>query len=70
MYRTTFVRDIVLNKHDNTMKTVDDRHSLSDPLTFPLLFPTGEMGWRPNILRQRYPECTYAHMLPMSYQVI
>lgn len=54
MYGCTFVRDIVLSKHDSSMQTIDDRHHLSDPLTFPLLFPMGEKGWRPNILRERW----------------
>lgn len=53
LYDRTFVRDIVLNRRDNTMQTMDDCHPLSDSLTFPLLCPNGEKGWRPNTLRQR-----------------
>lgn len=52
LYHRTFVRDILLSKPNNT-QTIDDRNPLTDPLTFPLLFPTGEQGWRPNILRKR-----------------
>ena len=39
-------RDIVLKKRDSTIKYINECHRSYDPLQYPLLFPTGEDGYR------------------------
>ncbi len=50
-----FVNDIVLNPIRNTDKPfrINAKHRFTDPLHFVLLFPSGELGWRPGLLRTR-----------------
>ena len=49
----SFVNDIVLNpirNHQHPFR-IDAKHRYTDPLHFVLLFPNGELGWRPNLLK-------------------
>jgi hypothetical protein len=46
-----FVRDIVLVPNKGGVQRIDDRHLLFDPLHFVFAFLTGEMGWRPRIMK-------------------
>lgn len=46
-----FVRDIVLIPQKGGVQRIDDRHPLYDPLHFVFAFPSGEMGWRPNMCK-------------------
>ncbi|KAL0035451.1 hypothetical protein WJX77_006688 [Trebouxia sp. C0004] len=50
-----FVNDIVLNPIRNIDKPfrTNAKPRFTDPLHFVLLFPSGELGWRPGLLRAR-----------------
>ena len=49
----SFVNDIVLNPIRNRQHPfrIDAKHRYTDPLHFVLLFPNGELGWRPKLLK-------------------
>lgn len=38
-------RDIVVQKHDGHSQRIRHYYGLSDALQYPLLFPSGELGW-------------------------
>ncbi len=46
-----FVHDIVLVPTKGGVQRIGDRHPLFDPLHFVFAFPSGEMDWRPRIMK-------------------
>ena len=45
----TAARDIILNRCGGPLQEISDLHPLYPSLHYALLFPTGQLGWHPNI---------------------
>ncbi|XP_062208441.1 uncharacterized protein LOC133909930 [Phragmites australis] len=47
-----FDRSITLFANNDTYYSIRPHHGCYDPLSYPLLFPSGELGWHPEIPKQ------------------
>lgn len=47
--RTHFERSVVLYGNNNTKYSIQSYYGCYDPLSYPLFFPKGELGWHPEI---------------------
>ena len=45
-------RDVVIKGRDNQLQRINELHRAYDPFSYVLLFPHGEFGWSPQILRR------------------
>jgi len=48
-------RDIIIEKQSRRRKRINKLHLAYLPLQYPLLYPKGEDGYRPNILHKDHP---------------
>ena len=46
-----FTRSLAVHTRDKGLQNIADIDKLCDPLTYPLLFPTGEFGWHPGLTK-------------------
>ncbi|KHJ78019.1 hypothetical protein OESDEN_22361 [Oesophagostomum dentatum] len=44
-----------------------DYDPMCDPLTYPILFPRGEMGWHPGMAKQRVESCRRSNLTQREY---
>jgi hypothetical protein len=47
--RNTFDKNIILHGKNNKIQGIRSYHGCYDPLSYPILFPRGELGWHPDI---------------------
>ena len=52
---TTNNRDIIIEKQTGMLQRINELHPAYLPLQYPLLYPHGEDGYRPNILHKHHP---------------
>ena len=50
-----FERSITLHGNDNQRYGIQATQGCYDPLSYPLFFPNGELGWHPNIPKHKTP---------------
>ncbi|KAH1246385.1 hypothetical protein GmHk_06G016479 [Glycine max] len=48
-------RDIIIERQSGSLKRINELHPTYLPLQYPLLYPKGEDGYRPNILHKAHP---------------
>jgi len=48
-------RDIIIEKQTGVLKRINELHPAHLPLQYPLLYPKGKDGYRPNILHKDHP---------------
>ena len=48
-------RSIILHGKNNERYSIQATHGEYDPLSYPLFFPRGELGWHPNIPKHKVP---------------
>ena len=44
-----YTRDIIIQQKDDKLVRISESHPLVDALSYPLLFPSGELGWSPEM---------------------
>jgi len=59
-------RDIIIEKQSGTLKRINELHHAYLPLQYPLLYPKGEDGYRPNILHKDHPNSHVAKRKKVS----
>jgi hypothetical protein len=47
--RNTFDKNIILHGKNNEIQGIRSYHGCYDPLSYPIFFPRGELGWHPDI---------------------